>query len=32
VGLIKRRGAVLSPAAQRFYALVVKTMASGSIG
>lgn len=28
VGLIKRRGAVLSPAAQRFYALVVKTMAS----
>jgi len=30
VGLIKRRGAVLSPAAQRFYALVVKTMASAS--
>ena len=28
VGLIKRRGAVLSPAAQRFYALVVKTLGS----
>lgn len=28
IGLIKRRGAALSPAAQRFYTLVVKTMAS----
>ena len=28
VGLIKRRGAVLSSAAQRFYTLVVKTLAS----
>jgi LysR family carnitine catabolism transcriptional activator len=27
VGLIKRRGVMLSPAAERFYALVVKTMA-----